>query len=139
MKARLPVSAPERSRPLPGVGVLYAWLATVAFGVTLLDVVRGPSSGPADPEASGGADVLLVMWAVALVVGVLAVAGSRDGRAGLLVGGSVPLGGLSLLAPLVLQPLLVPASAIGRALRLLLAGAVSVLATGAAVGEGRSG
>jgi hypothetical protein len=114
------------------IGV-YAWVATAAFGMTTLDVMYArlvPASAAASPEV---ADVLLLVVGLTLVSGMLAcVAASTSPRARPWLVSSVVLAALGLLAmPLLAASLAGTDPGAGAPIRLLNAGAVSVLAVSA--------
>jgi hypothetical protein len=108
---------------------LYAWLATLSFGLVLLDVVYAGLVPEATTALSEAADFLLLVNAVTILaaLGALGLAWrSRTARNYLIASLTVIV--LGFLAYALLAPSLPDGSALGTWLRIGLAGSVSVLA-----------
>ena len=108
---------------------LYAWLTAVSLGFAVLDVLYArlvPEAAGAFPEA---ADFLLLIQAVTVLaaVGAIGLGWQSSGARNLLVAsaGVIPLGFLTYA---LLSPVLPDGSPLGAGIRILLAGAASVLA-----------
>jgi hypothetical protein len=111
------------------VGV-YAWLASVAFGASLLDVVYARAVPESEAAFARVADLLLIISAVSLLAALVAIvlAWSRRPIRNLL-SASLALVVLGLLAPAFLSPPLPDTpSALGAATRIFVGGVASVLA-----------
>lgn len=116
------------------IASLYAWMVTVLFGGTLLDVVYARAIRtmlePARLAAvfSRASDLLLLVVALALLaaLGAIAVSWSRPAARGLFVASALFLLA-ELLAPVVLAPLAVGPQS-GSWIRLLVSLATSVAA-----------
>jgi len=122
-----------QSRPAgllgPLVVGLYAWAAAVSFGIALIDVVYARLVPEATAAFSEVADFLLLVSAATVLVALTAIGlswHSRVARNFLIASFVVSLFGF--LAPALLSPFLQDGSALGAGIRLVIGGAISILA-----------
>jgi len=122
-----------QSRPAgllgPLVVGLYAWAAAVSFGIALIDVVYARLVPEATAAFSEVADFLLLVSAATVLVALTAIGlswHSRVARNFLIASLVVSLFGF--LAPALLSPFLQDGSALGAGIRLVIGGAISILA-----------
>jgi hypothetical protein len=108
---------------------LYAWLATISFGLVLLDVVYAGLVPEATTALSEAADFLLLVNAVTILAALGAIGLSwRSPMARNLLIASLAVIFLGFFAYALLASSLPAGSALGTWLRIGLAGSVSVLA-----------
>lgn len=109
---------------------LYAWAATVTFGLTILDILYANLVPQAVAAFSEVSDLLLLISAATILTALVAIAMAWESSATrncLLASLAVII--LGLLAPAFLSPFLQGANpAIGSTIRIVLGGSVSILA-----------
>ncbi len=114
-------------RPL--VVGLYAWLATISFGLVLLDIVYAGLVPEAATALSEAADFLLLVRSITVLVGFGAIGlswNSQTVRNFLIASLAVII--LGFLVHMLLSPFLQDGSPLGTGIRMMLSGSVSVLA-----------
>jgi len=115
------------TRPL--IVGLYAWLATISFGLVLLDILYAGLVPEAQAALSEAADFLLRVNTLTILAALGAIGlswESKSARYFLLASLVVTI--LGFIIQMLLYPLLKESSSPGTGIRILLAGSVSVLA-----------
>ena len=108
---------------------LYAWLATISFGLVLLDILYAGLVPEAQAALSEAADFLLLVNTLTILAALGAIGlswESKSARYFLLASLVVTI--LGSIIHMLLYPLLKESSSLGTGIRILLAGSVSVLA-----------
>ena len=108
---------------------LYAWLTAVSFGLAVLDIVYARLVPGAAAAFSEVADFLLVVNAVTVLaaLGAIGLSWNSSATRSLLIA-SVGVIVLGFLAYMFLSPFRLEGSTLGPGIRIILAGAVSLLA-----------
>jgi hypothetical protein len=108
---------------------LYAWLATISFGLVLLDILYAGLVPEAVTALSEAADFLLLVNALTIFAAFGAIGlswKSKPARYFLVASLAVII--LGFIGHMLLSPLLKESSSLGTGIRMILAGSVSVLA-----------
>jgi hypothetical protein len=107
---------------------LYAWLATISFGLVLLDILYAGLVPEAVTALSEAADFLLLVNALTIFAAFGAIGlswKSKPARYFLVASLAVII--LGFIGHMLLSPLLKESSSLGTGIRMILAGSVSVL------------
>lgn len=108
---------------------LYAWLATISFGLVLLDILYAGLVPEAVTALSEAADFLLLVNALTIFAAFGAIGlswKSKPARYFLVASLAVII--LGFIGHMLLSPLLKESSSLATGIRMILAGSVSVLA-----------
>jgi hypothetical protein len=108
---------------------LYAWLATISFGLVLLDILYAGLVPGAPAALSEAADFLLLVNALTIFAALGAIGLSWELKSAryFLVASLVVIV-FGFIIHMLLSPLLKESSSLGTGIRMILAGSVSVLA-----------
>ncbi len=108
---------------------LYAWVATVSFGIVLIDIKYARSVPEATVAFSEVADFLLLVSAASVLVALAAIGVSWNSRiARNFLIASLLFSLFGLFVPVLLSPFLHDGSALGAGIRLIISGTISLLA-----------
>ena len=108
---------------------LYAWLATISFGLVLLDILYAGLVPEAPTALSEAADFLLLANALTIfaALGAIGLSWKSKSARNFLVA-SLVVTILGFIVYMLLSPFLKDSSSMGTGIRIILAGSVSVLA-----------
>ena len=108
---------------------LYAWLATISFGLVLLDILYAGLVPEASTALSEAADFLLLVNALTIFAAFGAIGLSWESKpATYFLVASLVVTIFGFIIHMLLSPLLEDSSSMGIGIRIILAGSVSVLA-----------